>query len=163
MDDGTGLVHTAPGHGAEDYATGLKYGLPTLSPVDAGGRFTAEAPEFVGGWGSSRPIPKIVERLKGDGSLYHEVQLEHSYPHCWRCKRPVIFRATEQWFIKVDHEGLRERTLQAIDQVTWIPALGAGADRGDGAKPAGLVHQPAAVVGRADPGVCVQRRATRCC
>ena len=126
VEDGSGLVHTAPGHGAEDYATGLKYGLPTLSPVDAGGRFTTEAPDFLHGLGVFEANPKIVERLKADGSLYHEVRLKHSYPHCWRCKRPVIFRATEQWFVKVDHEGLRERTLQAIDQVKWVPSWGQG-------------------------------------
>ena len=124
-DDGTGLVHTAPGHGGEDYRTGQQYGLPTLSPVDATGRYTDEAPaEWVGKtvWQAN---PLVVERLKADGSLVHQAPLTHSYPHCWRCKKPVIFRATEQWFIAVDHDDLRQRTLKIIaDDVRWTPDWG---------------------------------------
>jgi isoleucyl-tRNA synthetase len=123
-DDGTGLVHTAPGHGAEDYRTGQQYGLPTLSPVDASGRFTDEAPEFLRGKGVFAANPIIVQNVKDAGRLYHQLQLEHSYPHCWRCKKPVIFRATDQWFVGVDRNGLRERTLEAIDKVQWLPSWG---------------------------------------
>jgi isoleucyl-tRNA synthetase len=124
VEDGTGLVHTAPGHGAEDYRTGQAYGLPTLSPVDASGRYTSEAPADLVGLTVFAANPKVVEILRAGGALFHELPLVHSYPHCWRCKKPVIFRATDQWFISVDREGLRERTLEAIDQVKWLPGWG---------------------------------------
>ncbi len=124
VDDGTGLVHTAPGHGAEDYQTGRRYQLPTLSPVDASGRFTSEAPEWLLGKQVFAANPEIIERLKTSGHLYHELLLEHSYPHCWRCKKPIIFRATEQWFVGVDHNDLRGQTLRAIEEVQWLPAWG---------------------------------------
>jgi isoleucyl-tRNA synthetase len=124
VDDGTGLVHTAPGHGAEDYQTGRVYQLPTLSPVDVSGRFTEEAPRELWGLGVFQANPKIVETLKTAGALYHELSFVHSYPHCWRCKKPVIFRATEQWFIGVDRNDLRGRTLKEIDAVQWIPSWG---------------------------------------
>jgi isoleucyl-tRNA synthetase len=124
VDDGTGLVHTAPGHGAEDYQTGRTYGLPTLSPVDASGRFTADAPEELVGKGVFAANPLIVAKLKESGHLYHDLSFMHSYPHCWRCKKPVIFRATEQWFVGVDRNDLRGRTLKAIDQVRWLPGWG---------------------------------------
>jgi isoleucyl-tRNA synthetase len=124
VEDGTGLVHTAPGHGTEDYRTGQQYGLPTLSPVDASGRYTDEAPEFLRGKAVFAANPVIVRTVRDAGHLYHEAPLVHSYPHCWRCKKPVIFRATDQWFIGVDRAGLRERTLEAIDKVRWLPAWG---------------------------------------
>jgi isoleucyl-tRNA synthetase len=124
VDDGTGLVHTAPGHGTEDYQTGRTYDLDTLSPVDASGRFTDQAPDWLVGKGVFASNPAIVAHLKESGHLYHDVAISHSYPHCWRCKKPVIFRATEQWFIAVDHDDLRGRTLQQIDQVRWVPAWG---------------------------------------
>ncbi len=124
VEDGTGLVHTAPGHGTEDYQTGQTYGLPTLSPVDAKGRYTDEAPPELVGQGVFQANPMVVDMLKTEGVLFHEMPLAHSYPHCWRCKKPVIFRATDQWFVSVDHEGLRERTLEAIDQVRWLPSWG---------------------------------------
>ncbi len=123
-EDGTGLVHTAPGHGAEDFQTGQKYGLPTISPVDVSGRFTDEAPENLVGKGVFQANPLVVEMLKERGVLFHEAPLSHSYPHGWRSKKPVIFRATEQWFIRVDHEDLRKRTLEAIDGVNWLPGWG---------------------------------------
>jgi isoleucyl-tRNA synthetase len=122
--DGTGLVHTAPGHGAEDYQTGRLYRLSVLSPVDESGRFTAEAPGWLTGQQVFAANKMIVARLKQSGQLFHEHPLVHSYPHCWRCKKPVIFRATEQWFIAVDHDDLRGRTLKAIGEVTWLPAWG---------------------------------------
>jgi isoleucyl-tRNA synthetase len=120
LDSGTGLVHTAPGHGYEDFVVGSRYGLKTLTPVDEAGIFTAEAPSYAG-----RQVfaanDAIVEDLSAAGALLHAEQVSHSYPHCWRCKEPVIFRATEQWFLRIDHERLRERALAEIDKVAWIP------------------------------------------
>jgi isoleucyl-tRNA synthetase len=124
VEDGTGLVHTAPGHGAEDYQTSRVYQLPVLSPVDESGRFTAEAPDWLVGQQVFAANQPIIDRLRQSGFLYHEQPLVHSYPHCWRCKKPVIFRATEQWFINVDHGGLRERVLKAIEAVRWVPEWG---------------------------------------
>lgn len=124
VEDGTGLVHTAPGHGAEDYQTGRTYQLPTLSPVDASGKFTHEAPEWLVGKQVFEANPEVIAHLRESGHLYHDLKFDHSYPHCWRCKRPVIFRATEQWFIGVDRNDLRGRTLKAIEGVTWLPGWG---------------------------------------
>lgn len=127
MEDGTGLVHTAPGHGAEDYRTGQKYELPTVSPVDEAGRFNQEAPKWLRGQGVLHANGAIVERLRLLGVLFHDVTFAHSYPHCWRCKQPVIFRATAQWFIGVDHDDLRGRTRKVINEgVRWLPAWGQG-------------------------------------
>jgi isoleucyl-tRNA synthetase len=124
VEDGTGLVHTAPGHGAEDYRTGQKYDLPTLSPVDEAGRFNDEAPAWLAGQNVFAANAPIVERLRAEGALYHTFSFRHSYPHGWRSKKPVIFRATAQWFIAVDHDNLRGRTLEAIRRVTWLPSWG---------------------------------------
>ncbi len=125
IEDGTGLVHTAPGHGAEDYQTGQRYDLPTLSPVDASGRYTDEVPESLVGEHVFKANPKIVAMLRESGNLYHYYEFSHSYPHCWRCKKPVIFRATEQWFVAVDHNDLRANTLRVInEEVKWHPAWG---------------------------------------
>ena len=124
VEDGTGLVHTAPGHGAEDYQTGRLYRLPILSPVDETGRFTAVAPDWLTGQPVFAANRAIIQRLKESGQLHHEQSISHSYPHCWRCKKPVIFRATEQWFIAVDHNDLRRRTLKAIGEVRWLPDWG---------------------------------------
>jgi isoleucyl-tRNA synthetase len=124
VEDGTGLVHTAPGHGAEDYQTGRAYQLSVLSPVDESGWFTAEAPDWLTGQQVFAANPAIIAHLKESGHLFHQQPLVHSYPHCWRCKKPVIFRATEQWFIRVDHDDLRGRTLKAIDEVHWLPSWG---------------------------------------
>jgi isoleucyl-tRNA synthetase len=124
VEDGTGLVHTAPGHGAEDYQTGRAYQLSVLSPVDPSGRFTGDAPKWLEGLHVFAANPKIIEHLLMTGHLFHQAPLSHSYPHCWRCKKPVIFRATEQWFIAVDHNDLRGRTLKAIQDVTWLPPWG---------------------------------------
>ncbi len=127
VDDGTGLVHTAPGHGADDYRTGQKYGLPTLSPVDETGRFNDDAPDWLQGQQVFQANPAIVARLKEQGSLFHAFSFGHSYPHCWRCKKPVIFRATAQWFVGVDRDDLRGRTRKIIDEtVRWLPAWGRG-------------------------------------
>lgn len=122
-DAGTGCVHTAPGHGYEDFQVGLKYGLATLTPVDSEGRFTADAGPYVG-----RKVFEtnhaIVDDLAANGRLVHAEKLSHSYPHCWRCKNPLIFRATEQWFLRIDHAGLREKALAEIDRVGWVPKWG---------------------------------------
>jgi len=123
VEDGTGLVHTAPGHGEEDYLTGLKHRLPILSPVDAGGYYTEEAKE----WKGQRVFdanPKIVEALRARGTLVLAEPVTHDYPCCWRCKDPVIFRATEQWFILIDHNDGRGRALQAVKETRWFPAWG---------------------------------------
>ncbi|MEA5089971.1 isoleucine--tRNA ligase [Solidesulfovibrio sp.] len=124
LDAGTGLVHTAPGHGREDYDTGLRYGLDILSPMDDAGRFLDVVPYFAGltVWEAN---PKVIEKLKEVGHLLAERKIRHSYPHCWRCKEPVIFRATTQWFISMEENDLRGRALAAIENdVEWIPAWG---------------------------------------
>ncbi len=125
LDAGTGCVHTAPGHGVEDYESGVRYGLEIYSPVDDRGCFTAEVPGFHG-VNVFDANPGIVALLKERGALVAEDVLEHSYPHCWRCKRPLIFRATAQWFISMDEKDLRREALEAIDSVRWIPGWGRG-------------------------------------
>jgi len=125
LEDGTGCVHTAPGHGREDYETGLAYGLEIFSPVDEDGTLTPESGQFAG-LHVFEADPKIVEHLRQRGHLLHAETITHSYPHGWRSKEPVIFRATEQWFVAVDHEGLRQRMLGAIPKVKWVPAWGEG-------------------------------------
>jgi isoleucyl-tRNA synthetase len=123
LEAGTGLVHTAPGHGQEDYESGRQYGLEAYSPVDDAGRFTKEVPEFAGQevWEANAGI---IELLRQKGRLLGAQEISHSYPHCWRCKQPIIFRATEQWFISMEKNGLRQKALAAIDQVNWIPRWG---------------------------------------
>jgi isoleucyl-tRNA synthetase len=120
---GTGCVHTAPGHGADDYITGLRYGLEVLSPLDDGGCYTGEAGKYAG-----RQIPmvnrEINDDMAADGCLIKEDQIDHSYPHCWRCKKPVIYRATKQWFISMDGNDLRKKALKEISEVQWTPSWG---------------------------------------
>jgi len=123
LDAGTGCVHTAPGHGQEDYESGLKYGLDIYAPVDDDGRFTPEV-EFFGGAFVFDANTAVNAKLVEKGALLKEEAMEHSYPHCWRCKNPIIFRSTEQWFISIDHDGLRDKALTGIDAVQWIPAWG---------------------------------------
>jgi isoleucyl-tRNA synthetase len=125
LEQGTGLVHTAPGHGADDFKTGVAHGLETYAPIDEAGRFTDEVPMWKG-LSTSEANPKIVEHLHETGFLLNKPGegLDHSYPHCWRCKGPVLFRATDQWFLSIDHAGLRERALAEIDNTEWIPAWG---------------------------------------
>ncbi len=123
LDTGTGIVHTAPGHGREDYMSGLQYNLPVLSPVDDDGVFTDEAGPYEGLYiydANSR----INSDLKEKGLLVREAAITHSYPHCWRCKKPVIFRATEQWFISLEKNSLREKALEEIRKVAWTPRWG---------------------------------------
>jgi isoleucyl-tRNA synthetase len=121
-ESGTGLVHTAPGHGQEDYITGQKYHLPILSPVDDKGNFTEEAGEFAGLNVLKDANQAIIDALTAKGSLLKEEAYTHKYPYDWRTKKPTIFRATEQWFASVD--GFRDLALKAIKDVTWIPAQG---------------------------------------
>jgi isoleucyl-tRNA synthetase len=123
LDVGTGCVHTAPGHGQEDYESGLRYNLEIYSPVDDKGRFTEDV-EFFAGQGVFEANSAVVEKLDELGVLIKEEGITHSYPHCWRCNNPVIFRATEQWFISMDKVGLRENSLKAIRDVEWIPSWG---------------------------------------
>lgn len=118
---GTGCVHTAPGHGHEDFVVGSKYGLPVLSPVDGRGRFTEEGGQFAGQL-YTEANQGLLELLAGNSTLIKQDRVSHQYPHCWRCKQPVFFRATEQWFASV--EGFRKAALEEIDRVKWIPAWG---------------------------------------
>ncbi len=122
-DTGTGCVHTAPGHGQDDYISGIRYKLPILSPVDPKGRFQADVEHFAG-MGVFEANPHVVALLKEKDMLLAEGRIDHSYPHCWRCKNPLIFRATNQWFVSMEHEDLRGRALAAIDSVQWVPAWG---------------------------------------
>jgi len=123
-EEGTGLVHTAPGHGAEDYQTGLKYNLDIVMPVDARGKFDSTAGDFAG-QNVYDANKTIVEKLNTIGALLLEQKITHSYPHCWRCKHPIIFRATKQWFLNIDHNDLRKSVLSAIkENVHWIPEAG---------------------------------------
>ena len=122
-DTGTGAVHIAPGHGEEDYETGLEYGLDVYSPVNDKGEFIDEV-AFFKGMNVFDSNPRVIEKLEELGKLLHKEEIEHSYPHCWRCKKPVIFRATEQWFVSLDSKGLRQKGLNEIDRVEWIPSWG---------------------------------------
>jgi isoleucyl-tRNA synthetase len=123
LETGTGAVHTAPGHGADDFDTGMKYGLPILNPVDAAGRFTAEAGRYAG-MQIFEANAKIVDDLRASGALWSTGEYEHSYPHCWRCHNPVIFRATAQWFLAMDQNLLRQRAIDATDAVEYTPQWG---------------------------------------
>ncbi|TBR21200.1 MAG: isoleucine--tRNA ligase, partial [Candidatus Nitrosotenuis sp.] len=123
LDAGTGAVHTAPGHGQEDYAVGQKYGLEVFNPVRDNGLFKDDLPIFAG-----RRVPQVnpdvIEELNVRGMLLFTENINHSYPHCWRCKNPVIFRATAQWFIGMEHNGLRVKALAEINRVEWVPKWG---------------------------------------
>jgi isoleucyl-tRNA synthetase len=123
LDQGTGCVHTAPGHGQEDFEVGQRYGLEVFAPVDDEGKFTREAPPFEGQFVFDAD-PNVTAGLREAGALLKEDQLAHSYPHCWRCKEPIIFRATEQWFISMDANGLRQKALESIMNVAWVPHWG---------------------------------------
>ncbi|MCL5024134.1 MAG: isoleucine--tRNA ligase [Nitrospirae bacterium] len=121
--EGTGIVHIAPGHGEDDYEAGLRYGLDIYAPVDDKGRFTEAVPEFEGQF-VFKANDAIIETLRRRKALLGVEKITHSYPHCWRCKRPVIFRATEQWFISMQAGDLRQRCLSEVEKVRWIPAWG---------------------------------------
>jgi isoleucyl-tRNA synthetase len=123
LDQGTGLVHTAPGHGVDDFKTGQRYGLETYTPVNHRGEFTPDVPLWAGMF-VFKANPLIVEHLRERGALLLAETITHSYPHCWRCKHAVIFRATEQWFISMDDKGLRAKALEQVHSVKWFPAWG---------------------------------------
>jgi isoleucyl-tRNA synthetase len=130
LEQGTGAVHTAPGHGQEDYAVGRQYGIETYCPVDAAGRFyhaegaAGRLPEELIGKTVWEANPVVIEILRSAGALLGLEKLVHSYPHCWRCHHPVIFRATEQWFIGMDRNDFRQRALEAVHQTRWMPTWG---------------------------------------
>lgn len=134
LEAGTGCVHTAPGHGVDDFIVGQKYNLPVISPLTDQGKFTAEGGPFAG-LTTDQANKAIVQDLEERGALLKLAFIKHQYPHCWRCKHPILFRATEQWFASID--GFREQALKAIDEVRWIPSWGRDrifnmiADRGD--------------------------------
>jgi isoleucyl-tRNA synthetase len=130
LEQGTGAVHTAPGHGQEDYVSGRQYGIETYCPVDAAGRFyhaegaAGRLPEELIGKTVWEANPVVIEILRSAGALLGLEKLVHSYPHCWRCHHPVIFRATEQWFIGMDRNDFRQRALEAVHQTRWMPTWG---------------------------------------
>ncbi|GMR05038.1 MAG: isoleucine--tRNA ligase [Thermodesulfobacteriota bacterium] len=124
LDAGTGCVHIAPGHGQDDYELGLKHGLDVYAPVDDSGRFTGEVEGFSGQFVFDAN-EGIIELLKERHALVLTEKISHSYPHCWRCKKPVIFRATAQWFVSMEAGGLRKKALEAIsEKIRWIPSWG---------------------------------------
>ena len=129
LEAGTGCVHTAPGHGQEDYESGVQYGLDIYSPVDDDGRFTEDVPFFAGQFVFDANGP-VIEKLKEVGALLRQEMMEHSYPHCWRTNDPIIFRATEQWFISMEKNGLRPNALKSINE-DLDPSLGKGANLRD--------------------------------
>jgi isoleucyl-tRNA synthetase len=128
LETGTGAVHTAPGHGADDFDTAMKYDLPILNPVDAAGRFTPEAGPYAG-LQIFAANDRIVEDLRASGALWSAAEYEHSYPHCWRCHNPVIFRATAQWFLAMDQNLLRAHAIDATDAVEYVPEWGRARQR----------------------------------
>ena len=132
LDQGTGIVHTAPGHGADDFKTGQRYGIETYAPLDDQGRYTEGLPEYKGKT-VFEANPAVIALLRAKQALLAEAKLTHSYPHCWRCHEPVIFRATEQWFIDLDARAtaaaenaptLRQKALEEVGRVKWKPAWG---------------------------------------
>jgi isoleucyl-tRNA synthetase len=123
LEAGTGCVHTAPGHGHDDYLTGLRYGLEIYNPVDDYGRYREDL-EFFGKEKVPAVNPQVSAKLAEVGALLSEDKISHSYPHCWRCKKPIIFRATEQWFISMEANQLRQKALDHINDVQWIPHWG---------------------------------------
>lgn len=132
-EQGTGLVHTAPGHGADDYRTGMAHGLAPYAPIDNAGRYVAgvtlaftDHSIDLAGKSTDEANPIIVAELAASGALLNPTtdKVHHSYPHCWRCKGPILFRATPQWFLAIDHAGLREKSLAAIRSTEWVPPWG---------------------------------------
>jgi isoleucyl-tRNA synthetase len=123
LEDGSGIVHIAPGHGEEDYLVGLKYKLPVLTPVNDKGQFTDEVKEYKG-MHVFDSNPLIIKNLDDRNLLLCVEKLEHSYPHCWRCKKPIVFRATSQWFLDIDKNGLRQKLIDSCKDVKWIPDYG---------------------------------------
>ena len=174
-ESGTGCVHTAPGHGAEDYQTGLKYGLEIYCPVGDDGTFlddgripadlvgvtTLESVEDLEKKRTSPANIAVLRKLDSTGTLLAKHKYTHSYPHCWRSKTPIIFRAVDQWFVSLDKAGSREaalaRDIQDRRRGRLDSRLGRGAHPGRGRVAPRLVHQPPALLGRPDPGVLRRR------
>ncbi len=156
LSTGTGAVHTAPGHGEEDYLVGAKFGLPMPMPVLDDGTFDAGGGPFAG-MSVREANPRIIEWLGERGTLVASATIEHSYPHCWRCKQPVIFRATEQWFVTHGPHGPARRRDASHRRGRVDPGVERESHLGDGGRPSRLVHQPPARVGRADPGVLLRQ------
>ena len=148
LDAGTGCVHTAPGHGAEDYVACQNYDLPMLVPVDSKGYLNEHAGKFAGVF-YEKSNPLIIEELKAQNALLGVEPITHTYPHCWRCGNPIIFRATDQWFASV--EGFKEQALEAIRKVNWVPAWGEERIASMVSEAQRLVYFAPADVGRADP------------
>ncbi len=123
LEQGTGCVHTAPGHGREDFETGQKYGLDPYSPVDDDGCFTKDV-EFFAGQFVFDANENVIKKIDEQGALAYRRSIDHQYPHCWRCKKPVIYRSTPQWFISMEKTGLRTKALEEINKVRWIPKWG---------------------------------------
>jgi len=120
LSDGTGVVHTAPGHGAEDFELGMKENISIFCPVDESGRFTKDAEKYEG-MTVFDGNKVVIKDLQDNGSLLHYERITHSYPHCWRCHKPVIFRTTTQWFMSIDHNSLRKKSIEEIKKVAWVP------------------------------------------
>ena len=129
LEAGTGIVHTAPGHGQEDFEIGQRYGLDIYTPVDDHGKFTNDV-KFFAGQHVFKTDDAIIEKLKEVGALLAMEKISHSYPHCWRCKNPVLFRATEQWFISMEKNDLRKKALEYINKIKWVPEWGIDRIRG---------------------------------
>lgn len=123
LDEGTGVVHTAPGHGREDFETGQQYGLEALNPVDERGVFTHLAGQFEGLHITKQGNAAVLQALRDAGHLLASGEVTHSYPHCWRCHKPVVFRTTVQWFMSIDHNELRKRLLESLRDVDFYPAV----------------------------------------
>lgn len=123
-EEGSGIVHIAPGHGQEDYEAGLREGLEVYAPVNDYGKFQDAGVEEIENLQVFKANPVIIDILRNRGALLGSEEIGHSYPHCWRCKKPVIFRATEQWFISMEHEGLRDKALAEVEKVEWVPSWG---------------------------------------
>ena len=153
MDSGTGCVHTAPGFGADDYETCKRYGMDMVVPVDDQGRHTDYAGKYAG-LKTEESNPIILADMKESGALFASEEIVHSYPHCWRCKKPIIFRATPQWFCSV--ETFKDAACAACDEVRWVPAWGMDRMKSHDPRARRLVHLPPAPLGPAHPRVLLQ-------
>ena len=156
LDSGTGCVHTAPGHGQDDYLVGLQFDIPILMPVDDNGVLTADAGPFAG-LDTDDANPVIIDWLREQGTLVAARKITHSYPHCWRCHEPVIFRATDQWFVSMEENGAGPRARRHPARRDVLPGLGRQPHRLHGGRPPRLVHLAPAQLGRAHPRVQVRQ------
>ena len=153
LEDGTGVVHTAPGHGREDFETGQRYGLKSLNPVDGKGCFTKDAGQFEGLHITKQGNQAVLEALQEAGSLLAESEIAHSYPHCWRCHKPVVFRTTVQWFMARSQRPAPAGCSTRSTRSSCYPAEAQQPASGDDRELAGLVPFAAEVVGRRHPGL----------